>query len=176
MRWRAIFLKRELTSQWPSRDRLHAAFRVMFGSLCRHTDAARVAFHMAADAPSRAPLRALLAAHCPPAAVPGVYDLDTLVNRSAAFAATQALRPAHGYYAHGLFLLAPLLHRVLPATAPRRLIFLDADLLFTRDIADLAARFTDMAPTQVMALAHEQQPVYYHLLSTSVARDCAWGR
>ena len=45
-----------------------------------------------------------------------------------------------------------------------RLIMLDTDLQFRTDIKNLFSIFNEMAPTNIMALAREQQPVYRHII------------
>ena len=52
-----------------------------------------------------------------------------------------------------------------------RVVMLDTDLKFMTDIKQLFDFFDDFAGDNVIALAHEQQPVYRHLLSLYRSRN-----
>ncbi len=58
-------------------------------------------------------------------------------------------------------MIGPFLHRVLPY---RRLIMLDADLLFRVDIAKLHSLFDDFSGAEVMGVGPDLAPHYYHVL------------
>lgn len=136
---------------------------VLLSSLCGNTKAP-LAFYVAVDGASRSALAALIGQHCPTVQVTELFDVASLINRSMAGVTTPKLLPQKGYYAQSLFFLAPLLHRALAVSGPTHFVALDADILVRGDIAELAQLFDNFSPTQVMGLAHEQQPVYYHLL------------
>ncbi len=69
-----------------------------------------------------------------------------------------------GKYENVVFYLSPNLHSVLRHVD--KLIVLDIDLLFTGDIQQLHDQFLLFKDQQIVGLAVEQQPVYYHVLSS----------
>ena len=66
------------------------------------------------------------------------------------------------YYESAIFFIAVALHRILP-TNLTKLIMFDLDMDVRGNILNLYRKFRDMRATNIMALAREQQPVYYHL-------------
>jgi len=68
------------------------------------------------------------------------------------------------YYNKPLFVIPASLHRILDHNISR-LIMLDTDLLLETDINHLFMLFQKMSSNQLMGLAREQQPVYWHVLS-----------
>lgn len=92
------------------------------------------------------------------------YDAAELVDAAKPLAGNlQGHFQNGGYYSKAIFFLAPLYHRILPRRI-QELIVLDSDLKFTTDVWSLQAQFRNFAPTTVMSLAYEQQPVYKHVL------------
>eukprot|EP00111_Clytia_hemisphaerica_P010414 TCONS_00030432-protein len=69
------------------------------------------------------------------------------------------------YYSKSLFHLVPGLHRILPVTVDKVIAF-DIDILILDDIQNLWDYFGNFSNDHLMALANEQQPVYYHLTNT----------
>lgn len=69
---------------------------------------------------------------------------------------------ANAYYKNVLFFIPTALHRVLPSKLSK-IIMLDIDLQLRVDIMDLFAFFELMNATQIIAIAQEQQPVYWHI-------------
>lgn len=117
-------------------------------------------------------------------------DYERLAQEAAEYAApilAAFKSKSDSYYTKPLFFLTPILHRCRPLTfnfstfpmsdpsphptprlmpeTMRQVILLDVDLQFARDIAELHAEFARFSGPAVMGLAHEQQPVYFHILS-----------
>lgn len=76
------------------------------------------------------------------------------------------LSGTHPYYRDTIFYLSLGIHHrgVLPSYV-KQIVILDTDLKFMSDIKLLFEFFNDFADDNVMAIAHEQQPVYRHLFS-----------
>jgi Glycosyl transferase family 8. len=68
------------------------------------------------------------------------------------------------YYYKTWFHIASGVHRILPENVDE-VIMLDVDMLFLDDIQKLWAHFQQMNDSHLIGLAHEQQPVYYHVLT-----------
>jgi hypothetical protein len=148
-----------------ARSPLIANFRRCLASLVRHSSL-RLRLHLVGE-PDSLHVASAAAQEVAPGLAVVEHDARLLTQRAAQTAA--ALRthfaPRSGYYAQALFLLAPLYHRLLP-TVLGRLLVLDVDLLFAGDVAHVAAHFAHLQGETLVALAHEQQPVYRHVLST----------
>lgn len=67
------------------------------------------------------------------------------------------------YYHNPIFFLPIALHTVLPESI-KKIIVLDTDMEFRADIKFLYANFDKFAPSNIMGLAFDQQPVYRHIL------------
>lgn len=91
-------------------------------------------------------------------------DVTTLANRLKPV--VQAMQRQFSskpgdYYSHPLFFLSLALHKVL-SNSLDKVIMLDADLKFNVDIKDLYGEFSNFGESNLIGLAHEQQPVYRH--------------
>ncbi|XP_076438505.1 xyloside xylosyltransferase 1-like [Babylonia areolata] len=84
---------------------------------------------------------------------------DTISTLQQHFSST-----SDSYYTHTLFYLSTAIHRLAPPSL-HRLIMLDADLKFKDDIRRLNDLFDRFLPSNVIGIAHENQPVYRHVLS-----------
>ncbi|CAL4061057.1 unnamed protein product, partial [Meganyctiphanes norvegica] len=67
------------------------------------------------------------------------------------------------YYRDALFFFAIHMDKLLPGL--QRVILMDLDIKVKGDIAELHSYFDRFSSTHIMGLAHEQSPVYRHLLS-----------
>jgi xylosyl alpha-1,3-xylosyltransferase len=65
------------------------------------------------------------------------------------------------YYAQTIFYLAAVMHHIMPPTI-ERMIAIDSDLVFVDDVGKLVPFFDQFGPNTIMALANDQQPVYFH--------------
>ncbi|RNA37042.1 xyloside xylosyltransferase 1 [Brachionus plicatilis] len=66
------------------------------------------------------------------------------------------------YYGDSLFFLSIGLHKVFNQNIDK-MILLDSDLKFKRDIGDLHALFSNFSSTNLIGIARDGQPVYRHL-------------
>lgn len=91
------------------------------------------------------------------------HDADTLVQPIAPL--IEVLRRHFGSQTFDapIFFLSTALHRVLPAEI-HRIIKLDLDILVRVNIADLYRQFRRFRAGEVIGLAPDLQPVYFHLL------------
>lgn len=64
------------------------------------------------------------------------------------------------YYSSALFFYSLVLHQVIPASVADRLVLLDVDVQVEANLLQLYETFGRFTSDQVMAIAHEQQPVY----------------
>ncbi|KAI2808776.1 Xyloside xylosyltransferase 1 [Blomia tropicalis] len=71
----------------------------------------------------------------------------------------------NSYYSNALFFYSMVLHQVIPRQVADRLILLDVDVQLDANLLELFEEFGRFQPTQVMGIAHEQQPVYRHILN-----------
>lgn len=133
-------------------------------SVLRHTSS-RTHWHFVVDDDSGADVRRLMDAHAP------MHRYTLIDVRHAADrvrGVVEALRPhfsykENTYYGQSLFYLPAAMHRIMPPTM-RHIIAIDADLVFLADVARLWHYRERLGPTAIMALAHDQQPVYRHAL------------
>lgn len=66
------------------------------------------------------------------------------------------------YYHSPIFFLPIALHQIL-SDSIKKIIVLDTDMEFRTDVKSLYAMFERFSATNIMGLAHEQQPVYRHV-------------
>lgn len=69
----------------------------------------------------------------------------------------------NSYYNDPLFFISTAIHHILPQKV-KQIIWLDSDLYFQSDIKELFSEFDKFKSSTVFGLAHEQQPVYRHVL------------
>ena len=94
-------------------------------------------------------------------------DSKAVANMTSPF--LEAVRPSfstgkRNYYNDMVFYVAPILYEVLPSVVDK-VIFLDTDLRFKTDVAELYAQFELFMQHQPIGMAYENQPVYQHMLS-----------
>jgi len=93
------------------------------------------------------------------------HDVDFFISElKTKMARVQSvLGSSHPRYEDIIFLLSLSLHKILPLKI-NRIIQLDLDLKFTTNVKELWDNFNYFSRDHLMALAHENQPVYRHLL------------
>lgn len=69
----------------------------------------------------------------------------------------------NSYYNDPLFFISTAIHHILPQKV-KQIIWVDSDLYFQSDIKELFSEFDKFKSFTVFGLAHEQQPVYQHVL------------
>ncbi len=69
---------------------------------------------------------------------------------------------SNSYYSHSLFFLSLAFHRIFKTID--KIILLDIDVQFNEDLSQLYSEFSKFNSKAVIGIAHEQQPVYYHIL------------
>ncbi|XP_062505670.1 xyloside xylosyltransferase 1-like [Corticium candelabrum] len=94
-----------------------------------------------------------------------LYNVDDVSKQAAPL--IESLRDhfsagQRSYYHDSIFFLPVALHHVL-SDSIKKIIVLDTDMEFRADIASLYALFEQFTPSNIMGLAHEQQPVYRHV-------------
>jgi len=120
--------------------------------------------HLVADAGSRAWAERVLERYRNESAIRIVFhDADTFWRPVTP--QIEALRAHFGSqtFDDPIFFLSTALHRLLPADV-HRVMKLDLDVLVRVSLTDLQREFRDFRSGEVIALAPDLQPVYYHLL------------
>ena len=74
------------------------------------------------------------------------------------------------YYNRTIFFVGAVLHKLLPETVDKVIAF-DIDIKFNASVAELYKHFNLFSPTNILGLAHEQQPTYMHFTEQYRARN-----
>ncbi|XP_063965400.1 xyloside xylosyltransferase 1-like [Lytechinus pictus] len=75
-----------------------------------------------------------------------------------------------GYYNQSIFFLSVAIHRGILPDFVHQIIMIDTDLKFLSDISGLFAHFDKFGDSNVMGIAHDQQPTYRDAFSAYRAR------
>lgn len=92
------------------------------------------------------------------------HKVDTLTEKL--FPIVEAMQKhfsagSGAYYSDAIFFLSVAMHRIMPADL-KRIVQLDLDLKFRRNIRDLFQEFNHFPPEAVIGITREMQPVYRH--------------
>ena len=94
-------------------------------------------------------------------------DVDELAKELAPMVSMlqEHVSGGHPYYGDAIFFLSIAIHQQVMPEYIHHLLMLDTDLIFKTDIKQLFDHFNLFKGNNIIGIAHEQQPVYRHMLS-----------
>ncbi|XP_065187905.1 xyloside xylosyltransferase 1-like [Sycon ciliatum] len=155
-----MFILTNVDSNWHIARR----FTIYAESLLATTDAA-ITIHAIVDDGGKRHVRKYFPESVAPRVQVVFYDRDDVTDQILQFVTDMRSHFSSSntsYYHDAIFFVGPVVYRVLPDTV-KRVIITDTDLKFLADIRGLWSRFEQFTDEQVIGLAHDAQPVYYHI-------------